>query len=174
VSLRTEHRGYEISYSENADEWNCFDARSSAPTLSKLKAKIDALHLKIRKNAAVDGFEISSHGSLRLNPCRVIEYVGEKYSGGGWSNKPKQLVDHEVGCVAQRRGSERKSRSNTQLSRIAPVGPETDAAVAIAMEMEKKKNAAEAAYNEAVKAIPRMRIDDIQELIAASSERLSE
>lgn len=45
MTIETEYRGYRITYSENGDEWTCYDIASgrgaTTLTLSKMKARID-------------------------------------------------------------------------------------------------------------------------------------
>ena len=55
MSIETNHRGYLIRYSENGDEWVSYEAGDgmAAPTLSKLKAKIDAMIAKDKKRSGM-------------------------------------------------------------------------------------------------------------------------
>lgn len=56
--IKTEYRGYEIRFSEDADEWTCSDCNIGHQSLQKVKAGIDKLHMKMRKESAVECYEI--------------------------------------------------------------------------------------------------------------------
>ena len=70
--------------------------------------------------------------------------------------------------MGSRYGKERQSRRETDLSRCVPLGPETEAALAEARRLGKIMLDAENAYKAAVAAIPRVTIDQIDELIKVS------
>lgn len=78
--ITTEYRGYRIIWSDNADEWVSYDAGKgiSNPSLAKMKAAIDRIHLSERKAAALRVFEISEHGSETKTESLIVEYLGPK------------------------------------------------------------------------------------------------
>lgn len=47
--IQIKHGEYTIRYSENEDMWNCYDLSLEAPTLSKLKAKINKHDADLRR-----------------------------------------------------------------------------------------------------------------------------
>lgn len=165
--MKTEYRGHVISYSENSDEWWCSDIGYSNVSMAKVKARIDAVYLKLRKESAVPCYEIGSYGSGRdlLTEATVIEYLKEIWEGGGWDSKPRRLTNHKVAVVAQREGSTRASRRETELSRLAKATPETLAAADVARERYAEYLAAQKAYEAAVAAIPRLTIEDVEALV---------
>lgn len=176
MGLSTEYRGYVISYSENGDVWNCFDCKVEASTLGKAKAKIDALHLKMRKASAVDAFElVTNYGKPpELEDCKIIDYVRAVHDHNWMTSAPPRLVDHEVASMAHRRGSERKSRRNVKLSGIIKPGPETDAAFDEAVRLWRIFYDADQAFKAAIEAIPRLTLADIDGLVTASKAKIEE
>ena len=172
MALETEYRGYLIRYSENGDEWTCYDmgsgAAASAPTLSKMKAKIDKYLLGIRKEAAVECLELETYSGLRITDAVIIEYLGPKVEGGGWNRKPAHVSSHKVAAMAQRTGRERTSRRETDLRDFIPNTPAANEAIDLARRLGNAAKDAERAYKEAVAAIPRLTIDDIAELVRVS------
>lgn len=165
--MKTEYRGHTISYSENSDEWWCSDINYSNISMAKVKAKIDAMYLKLRKESAVPCYEINSHGgrSELLTESTVIEYIKGIYRGDTWTGKPVTLVNHMVAVVAQRQGSTRAARREIELSRLAPATPETRAAADLVRQRHDEYLAAMKAYEAAVEAIPRLTIEDVDALV---------
>ena len=171
--IDTEYRGHRIIYSENQDNWYAPDIENSdAPTLSKVKAKIDKMYLDMRKRSAFNGFEISSLGEPALTPTTIVEYVKEKIERS-WSDPSKITSSkHIVAAVAQRSGREKAARRQCQLDDIAPDTPETMVAFENAKALWVEVKRAEKAYRAAVAAIPRVSFDDITDLVKASSSTL--
>lgn len=171
VSIEVEYRGYTIRYSENGDEWVCYDIASgkaaAAPTLSKMKGKIDKYMLGIRKESAVTCLEIHSYGNLKFHEANVIEYLGPRLDGGAWTSRERHVSEQQVAVMAAR-DKERPSRQEIGLARLAPIGPETDAAIAEAQRLLVIADDANKAYAEAVKGIPRLTLADIEELVKIS------
>lgn len=176
MGLETEHRGYRIRYSENGDEWTCFDIGNGkgavAPTLSAMKAKVDKYLLGIRKEAAVPCLAVETYGRLKITEATITEYVGPKverpssYSGEG--RRGPYISSQRIAAMALRSGNDRVSRQEQALENFAPIGPATDAAIAEAMRCQKIKDEAEAAFKAAVAAIPRLTLNDISELVRVS------
>ena len=172
MTIETEYRGYRITYSENGDEWACYDIASgrgaTALTLSKMKARIDKYLLGVREDASVACLELQSYGRTEPIEVTIIEYLGPKIEGGGYSGKPYHVASQQVATMGARHGKERQSRRETDLSKCVPLGPETDAALAEARRLGEIMLDAENAYKAAVAAIPRVTIDQIDELIKVS------
>jgi hypothetical protein len=168
-NIETVYRGHTITYGENSDEWYCGDLEAggaSHVSLAKLKAKIDKMYLDLRRKAAVKAFEIGSgyYEKPSLNATTVIEYVGQaktrNYNGGGFT-----LGAHKVACIAPRRGNDRASRAEKELDGIMPDTPEAHAAFAEALRLAEIASAAKKAADAALKAVPRLSLDDIAELV---------
>jgi len=164
--ISTEHRGHKIVYSDNAEHWWCGDWDYSNVSLAKVRAKIDAEYLKIRKSASLDCFEFASeyNYSPDVIPSKIIEYIGEKFEREWRTNAPK-FVGHQVAAVAVRRANEKASRSTKVLSQFVPDTEDAHKAIAEAKRMHSlAKEAAERA-KEAFNAIPRVTIEMINDLV---------
>lgn len=169
AEITTTYRGHEIRYGENSDEWYCSDLESggqSHASLAKLKAKIDKMYLDLRKKAAVKAFEINTgyYEKPSLNETTVIEYVGQAkvrdYSKGGHTLGP-----HKVACVATRRGNDRPSRAEMEMSGLMPDTPEAHAAFAEALRLAEIAEAARKVAVATQAAVPRLSLDDIADLV---------
>jgi len=183
MSLTTEHRGYKITYSENGDEWSSYDAGDgmSAPTLSKLKAKIDAMIAKQKKRAGFACIVIEQEGfggssKTIITDALITGYLGPKTERKGSSRFDESVViGHNVEAVyvATKWGKkdERAARRSAELSSFCPDTPETHAAIAEANRLHELSKLAEAAHRAAVKAIPRLTIEDIAQLVALSDAK---
>ncbi|UUV43026.1 hypothetical protein RCAQUAPHINA_56 [Rhodobacter phage RcAquaphina] len=171
--IETEYRGHRIIYSENGEDWYCPDIeKSNAPTLSKVKAKIDRMYLDMRKRAAFSGFEIGSYQGPKFTPTVIVDYIEEKVERS-W-NDPKVIRSrkHVVAAVAQRGYKEKAARRHCDLQEIAPDTPETHAAFQVAEARWADLEQARKAYENAVAAIPRVTIEDIADLVKVSAARL--
>ncbi len=178
MTLSTEYRGYAISYSENEDRWNCYACKVSAETIGKVKAKIDAIHLKMRKAAMVRAYEINSnhtHGP-ELRECRLIDYLGEKWSGS-WTAS-REVVDHRVSSMAVRDSGlgigQRAGRQERNLSEIVAMTPKAEAQMIEAQRLHVIYRAAEDAYQAAIDGLPRLTLEDIAGLIKAAGAKVEE
>ena len=170
MSISTEYRGYRINYSENQDEWSCYEAGTgfSHAKLSGVKAKIDALFLAERKRGATACLEMESlYGSacVAMIDATVIEYLGPKLDR---HNGVLVIVGQKVAVVARRRGSEKAARRECELSSLAQNTPETLAAWAEAQRLYLIYADAKKAYDAAVTAIPRLSLDDVMPLVTIS------
>lgn len=172
MSLEVEYRGYRIIYSENMDEWTCFDIGRGkgavAPTLSKMKAKVDDYLRSIRKEAAVNCLELHTYGGLKAFEATIVEYLGPQLDGGAWTSRPKHVSGHKVAAMAQRDGATRVSRQELSLTTLAPIGDATYAAMEEAKRREAILRAAERDLKEAIAAIPRLSLADIDALVKLS------
>ncbi|UUV43231.1 hypothetical protein RCCWILLIS_59 [Rhodobacter phage RcCWillis] len=173
--IETEYRGHRIIYSENGENWYSPDIeKSDAPTLSKVKAKIDKMYLDMRKRSAFTGFEIGDYRGPSLTETTIVEYVKEKVERPFLSSSKEPTVTHIVAAVAQRSGREKAARRQCDLSTIAPDTPETHAAFEIAKARWADVQAAEKAYKAAIQAIPRVTVEDIADLVKASKATLGD
>lgn len=179
MALETEHRGYTIRYSENGDEWTSYDAGTgmSAPTLSKLKEKIDRMIAAQKKKTAVEFLvieeAISGKRQTLLIDAKATGYAGPKIESLNiYSSTQKVVKGHKVEAVYVGRSW---GASNTKAARrvidIEKCCPDTDAtraAVAEANRLGKLVEEAERAHRDAIKAIPRLTLSDIEELVKLS------
>ncbi|TIT80123.1 MAG: hypothetical protein E5W57_04120 [Mesorhizobium sp.] len=169
AEIETTYRGHLIRYGENSDEWYCSDLESgnnSHASLAKLKAKIDKMYLDLRKKAAVKAFEINPGYMGRLPECieaTVTEYL-KTFTEKNWKGV-EGPTRHKVAAVALRRDNDRASRAEKELANLMPDTPEAHAAYAEALRLYEVTKAAQLAADEAFKAIPRLSLDDIRELV---------
>lgn len=170
--LRTDYKGYSIFYSENSDEWTSFDAgdHMSAPTLSKMKEKIDRLALSIRKASSTPCYEIQTGNGefvLSLVDSTVIEYLGPRVERS-WSGSKPDVIKHKIAIVGQRRGSERAARRETEITHVSPRTAEVEALVDEANRLGQIAQHAKKAFEAAKARVPTMTIDMIPDLIKVS------
>lgn len=165
--IATEYRGYRIVWSDNGDEWVSYDAGKgiSSPSLAKVKAAIDRIHLSERKASAVRVFEISDHSGDSKVESLIVEYLGPKM-GSYWSGNGGQVEDHRVAVVAQRSGSSKKSRKEVELSSLMPDTPEAQAAFEAYHEKKVIADEARKRAKAAFAAIPRVDVGHIQPLVS--------
>lgn len=166
MTIKTEHRGHTIIYSENGDEWWCSDINYSNVSLQKVRARIDKMYLDLRKKSATPCFEISNYGKGDKVESSVVEYLDEIWEGGGWNLKtPRHLANHKVAVVAKRQGSEKSSRREAKLSELMPVTDEANAAFEEFRRLRDIAIDAQRVANAAFDAIPRLKIEDVAELV---------
>lgn len=166
MAISTKYRGHVISWSDNLDEWTCYDLSDkvySSPKLSNIKAAIDRLYLAERKEASVPCWEISGHSAQRIE-SNVVEYLGEKVDRN-WSTNQYEVVDHKVAVVATRKGNERPARKQTELGLLSPKTPEVEEAWAHYVKLDAEAKRASKRATEAYYAIPRMKVEDVAELV---------
>lgn len=172
MSLETEYRGYRIAYSENGDEWTCYEIGrgkgATAPTLSKMKAKVDDYLRSLRKQVSITCLELHTHFSLKAIDAVVVEYIGPTIDGGAWTSKARHVSGHKVAAMAMRDGATRVSRQEYHLTTFAPISDETYAAIAEAKRKEEILKAADRDFKAAVAAIPRLTLADIDQLVKLS------
>lgn len=179
MTLKTEYRGYTIRYAENRDSWDCSDCGVSESTLGKAKSKIDSLHLKLRKASAVDAYEISRRETDRAFTvsaieARIIDYGKPRVQRSGYGPDRKEYVEERVYSMAARHGNGKASRSEQRLDSMAPVTPEVHAAIDEANRLGKIAHAASQEFKAAVRAIPRLQLEDIKGLIDAARHQFEE
>lgn len=176
TEIKIEYRGYPIRYSENEDLWNCYDLGghgkdASEPSLSKLKARIDALILSERKRGSVPCLILThNHHTFQIDTIEgaITEYLGPKIERP-YGQKERVVVEQRVAVSAKRSANSRVSRQDSPLSKHALITPEVDAALAEANRLGVLAREANAAYKAAFDAIPRVQIDDISALVKISN-----
>lgn len=166
MKIETTYRGYKITWSENGDHWQCWEAGAGIEnkSLLKLKQAIDRLALTERKNAAYPCFEISDyHSEGRKTESQITQYMKRKVHRA-WG-KEEEKIEHVVAVVAKRDGSTKASRRETELHKLMPDTPEALAAWEIWRKLRRVAKIADDTAKEAFKAIPRVELADIQKLV---------
>lgn len=177
MSIETEYRGYTIRYNENSDEWNCYEARVSNVSLAKVKAKIDRLHLKMRKAAAFDCLYLGApHGKPDLRDARAIDYRFRREKNySSWTGEGPEFIEvHEVAVMMTGMFKDAPGKSWAKLESLAPLGPETDVALERVRQAQAEVEAAEARRKEAWAAVPRLTFEDVAALAEAADSKLDE
>lgn len=170
MTIETEHRGHRIVYGMNSEDWFCHDVGFSSPSLSKVKQRIDKMYVDQRKRSAVEAFEIEMAGSFGEAPTKVpasiTEYVGPKMEKDFRGVKRELIqVGHLVASVAKRGSDSKAARRDRLLDQMMPDTPEAHAAHEEYLRAVLIVQQAKKAAHEAFKAIPRMTIDMIADLV---------
>ena len=184
MPIETTYRGYKITYGESSDQWGCYDLGghgkdTHAPTLTELKAKLDKFLLTTRKKNAfscmilrlesktVEGRNASV--SVAMMDASIIEYCGPKVETRITGLRIPRVVGHKVATTAARGHQGRLTRAETDMEYLAPLGEATDAAISEANRLGAIAEAALADFYKAYKAIPRVQLEDIDELVKISN-----
>lgn len=163
------YRGYEITYNENTEEWNCYDINSSysssgsSPKLAAIKARIDKMLVDMRKAEAVEAFVINASASSEPSKtnCMVTEYVGTDRNG----YTRDAPFEPKVATMALRRGNNKPSRQELFINNLMPNTKEALEAYEDALAAYRAVKAARAVYQERLNAIPRLSLEDIPGLV---------
>lgn len=172
MSLSVEYRGYTIRYSENEDVWNsdAFEySKYSAPTLSKAKERIDSMLRDVRKKAALTCYRIDGghQEPYRLRECTVIEYNGPKVERPWQSSKKPFISSQNVGVVSARDGR-KAARSEMCLENLIHGTAEDQVKIDTANRFRAEARRLEEEAKTLLASIPRVSLDDIQELVRIS------
>lgn len=163
--IEIQYRGYAISFGHNSGLWSCRELDLENIDISKVKAGIDRICLKLRKENAVDCLYLT-HGD-ELHPAKIIEYAGHSTKRIGPAGTGPRVFEHHL-VYAMRpsySSTDRHSRQRDNLDSFIQPGPLTDAILAeINSERETIKRAKQRIY-ELKQQYPRVTIDDIQALV---------
>jgi len=167
VNITTEHRGYLIRFSENEDKWRSYDLDLEDTSLAKLKDMIDSFLLKLRKEAACNVLYISGTNvfEARAIDARPLGYRTLNATPG-W--------DHEIGVMMKRGSDSRAGKSFQKAGSLALPTDEVYAAIDAAKVLSEAAKAAERKAKAAWDAIPRIKHEDVADLIRAATEKVSE
>lgn len=163
------YRGHEIKWSENMEEWTCYDLSGkvkSAEKPSKIKAAIDKMYLDRRKASAIPVLEITYGGGgtrSELIDAKVTEYV-KCIKSSSWSSKPPP-DRHVVAVSALRSGNDRPTRLEKEITELAIDTPEVRDAYAAYLDAYTTSQQWLKKANELREAIPRLTLDDIKPMV---------
>lgn len=174
--MKTEYRGYDISYSENQDEWNCYDIGFSHEKLSRVKAKIDDMHRKLRKANAFHCLDISSHREASVTEATIVEYLGPIRKSKSFERVGTgEIEDHEVAYMSARTSlSERKSRHKGRISSLVLNTPGNLSRIDEARDLHEQAKALAEKARDVLRCLDRPTIEDIAGLVNASERRFDE
>lgn len=144
--ITTTHRGHEIAYSENGDVWRCWAMDLEAPTLSKLKAKINKV--------IADGAKLGN----------IAAYAFE----GSWSNSIDEVLitalsadkgDRVWIIQPSLRNEGFMQRREVKLDELIPATEEARVAIQVWKSLVAAQEEARKAVKKAREAIPRLTIE---------------
>jgi hypothetical protein len=153
MSIRVEHKGMEIRWSDNEDAWSCMEMGFSSPSLAKVRAKIDAFRLKERKAIKVPALLLPNYETARATPCEVIEYLG-----------PKGRSKIETVAVMRMKHSG-VSRCEEDMNSLVADTPEVRVVVERAADLVRRASELSRQADAMSKTIPRLTLADIAELV---------
>lgn len=167
--IKTEYRGHTIAYGGNSEEWHCLDVNFGSPSLSKVKARIDKMYLDMRKQSAVDVFEMSKGGVNSmpvLTPSLIVDFVGTKLEKSFYSRDAEPVEKHIVAVAAQRAHSTKVARREANINELMPSTPAAERAWGEYLIACEGLRAAHAIAERAYRAIPRVSLEDVAALKA--------
>jgi hypothetical protein len=177
MTLSTEYRGYTIRFGENDEKWWCSDIEFSHERLSKVRERIDRLHLQLRKASSVDclimDLEYADAGS-KFHEGKIVDYLGVIRSprpGAFERVYTGPVVDHKVAVVSARRGEKASRRSQNLSSAYAPEAADMMPLICAQQEIIKR---ARAEIKRIVSAMPRVQFDQLADLVKASEHVFTE
>ena len=159
----TTYRGHVIRWSDNSDEWTCYDLSDrvrSSPKLSVIKTAIDRMYLAERKDNAVECHVLGRSGT-RIDGT-VVEYLKPRIQ---WQGRSQEYIEHRVAVVYQSAGSTKRARSEKKLDELAPLTAEADTAYQEYLTLKKIADDAVATAKKAFDQIPRLTPDDLTALV---------
>jgi hypothetical protein len=89
MAIKTEHNGYEITYSENEDLWRCWTLELEAKTLSALKTKMNKLDADRRRLDMPQVWHLTYSGP-KLKKATLIEDGAVWLLAGGDDKRGRQ------------------------------------------------------------------------------------
>ena len=177
MSLRTEYRGYDIIFSENMEKWSCYAVDFSHEKLSKVKERIDKLHLQLRKSSSVDCLVMEGgYGEVaaKFYEGKIVDYLGvvrAQKPGTFERVHTGPVVDHSVAVVSAK-GGDRASRRSQKLSDA--FAPEAADMLPAILEQHDIIDRAQKEISRIKAAMPRVQFADIESLVKASEHVFSE
>ena len=149
--IETEHRGYTIRYSDNAQEWYCSDLNLSAPQLPALRDKINAMLAKINR---MNTTAILVKGGAWGVPAFCEVTITSIASDTDYHKRPQCWISYQVNGKAK--------REKVTIDALAPVSDEVRAAIETAKAAAEQAKRAEQAKTAALNAIPRLSLKELQ------------
>jgi hypothetical protein len=169
-SIEFKHRGYTIRFSHNEEEWTSYDAGLSDKSLSKLKASIDRLSIKTRKECSfMCSKMITGNGVTRVD-AEVIEYLGpvinRPYVQNRFERGPPEVQSHKVAIITD--GRERRKRETVTLKDLVLDIPENDAIERELREIDAELKRLREKAHDLAKTLMHPSIADFQKLVDIS------
>ena len=179
MSLTTQYRGYDITFSENGETWWCRDIEFSHEKLSKVKERIDKLHLQLRKASSVDCLVLtkgSGYGRDEdvFHEGKIVEYLRpERAKRPGTFERvgTGEIIDHNIAVVSARRGEKASRRTQMLSSAYAPEAVDMLPAIHAQQKIIRE---AQAEIERIRDAMPRIKFEQLADLVRASEHVFTE
>jgi len=177
MDLATEYRGYTIRFGENDEKWWCSDIEFSHENLSKVRERIDRLHLQLRKASSVDCLVMEgshSDAGTAFHEGKIVDYIGAVRSqrhGTFEREYTGPVVDHKVAVVSAKRGDKAIRRTQNLSDAYAPESADMMPAI---LEQEGIMRRARDEIKRIKDAMPRVQFDQIGDLVKASEHVFTE
>lgn len=168
IYMKTVHKGYDITFSETFERWDCQDLKLSHEKLGKLKTKIDtALRKELRKSSVTCLAVERGWLTTSTVVSATITDIKSDFKKGDGREYSRNKDDKEivVWYSSVKSGRNRPSRDSTPLAKLYPNTSEAREAIAYAQGMSNAVRDAKAVEEAAWEAIPRMSAKDIEELL---------
>lgn len=180
MTLKVEYRGYEIKFSENADQWECWAVKAESKSLQSVKAKIDNMHRKLRKENSVQAIVLVEYAGIRTEEAKIIEYLKPERAttrsfqrvGDG------EIIDHEVAFMSPAgraaRDKDRLSRKTAKLSSLYQPTQENFAIIEKMYDLYQQQRELASKQAELKKTLKQITVEEIAKLMKASDHQFSE
>lgn len=171
MSLATEYRGYKIRFGENDETWWCPDIEFSHEKLSKVKERIDRLHLQLRKASSVNCLVMEgayNDTGTAFYEGKVVDYIGvvRAHRLGSFERIPTgPVVDHTVAVVSAKGGDKASRRSQKLSDAYAPEAADMLPAI---LEQQAIIKRARDEIKRIRDAMPRIQFDQLADLVRTS------
>lgn len=164
MSLEVVHRDFKIHYAENRDVWECYDLSLEAPTLSKLKDKVNRFVQKLGKKVGLPAYFQEHRSGSTLTKCMVVSapFVKKEMD---WDAKGYERIVKDIDYVwiAFDYGQTKKRRQE-RLGNLFPDSDETRAAMEAIALLHSEERRLEERRNVALGQMTRMKPSDISGL----------
>lgn len=177
MALATEYRGYTIRFGENDEKWSCWDIEFSHEKLSKVKERIDRMHLQLRKASSVDCLVMDGGDDwhpAKFHEGKIVDYVGVVRSqrpGTFERVYTGPVVDHKVAVVSAKTGDKASRRTQVLSDAYAPEAIEMMPAI---LEQQLIMRNARNEIQRIRAAMPRVQFDQLADLVRASEHVFNE
>jgi len=177
--MQTEYKGYAINFNENSEEWSCYSISFSHKSLSKVKDKINRLHIDLRKASAIRALSCKTFYSSdlpRFFDATILEYCEPiRRKETSFERTPTgPICDHVVYASFTDRDDSQPSRKKVNLSDMYQDTPENHKIMAELVSLTKQINQMKKILHETAKRMATIDAALLDPLIEASGHVFSE
>ena len=177
MGLQTEYRGYTITFAENMEQWSCYAIEFSHEKLSKVKERIDRMHLQLRKASSVNCLVMENAWdgqTAKMHEGKIVDYLGvvrAQRKGTFERVYTGPVVDHKVAVVSAK-GGEKASRRTQSLSEA--FAPEAADMLPVIHEQQAIIRRAKSEIERIKGDMPRVQFSQLDQLVRASEHVFEE